>query len=308
MSLRREPTRINIESHLFPVRSLSPQRQAVIDALHDAGKPLSPTEIVDAAGRTSPVNELLSKMAADGQARSVGYGKWTLPTPGINESAQDLASERGKADPPLTVREGTSGVRKGVRKGAQTFGRHDMPDRTDGPTPPNPVTLRPSQVSADSPALQPESDLVEIPLLVDIAAEAAGPNGGFLVDSDYFEIEPSGVFLPKDYVRQMYGVSPDRVYYIHGRGRSMVPTIMPGQRMMIALLHPGTAIRDGLIYVIDYAAAPLGGVLVKRLELTPDHVNVVSDNDDVADYLVPFEVWQRDYQLRAVVLETAVRH
>lgn len=149
---------------------------------------------------------------------------------------------------------------------------------------------------------------MEIPLLVDIAAEAAGPNGGFLVDTEYFEIEPSGVFLPDSYIRQVYGVSPDRVYYIHGRGRSMVPTIMPGQRVMIALLHPGAKIRDGLIYVINYAAAPLGAVLVKRLEIEPDHIRVVSDNDEVDDYLVPFDVWDRDYSLAAVVLETAIRH
>ena len=132
--------------------------------------------------------------------------------------------------------------------------------------------------------------------------------GGVLIDTEYFEIEPSGVFLPDTYIRQVYGVSPDRVFYLHGRGRSMMPTIMPGQRVMIALLVAGSPIRDGLIYVIDYAAAPLGGVLVKRLELEPDHVRVVSDNPDVDDYRVPFEVWQRDYELRAVVLETAQRH
>lgn len=170
------------------------------------------------------------------------------------------------------------------------------------------VTDRASRTDPEHPTPQPESALVEIPLLVDISAQASESGTGFLVDSDYFEVEPSGVFLPDSYIRQVYGVSPDRVLYIHSRGRSMVPTIMPGQRVMIALLYPGASIRDGLIYVINYAAAPLGGVLVKRLELLPDHVNVVSDNDDVEDYQVPFEVWQRDYQLRAVVLETAIRH
>ena len=170
------------------------------------------------------------------------------------------------------------------------------------------VTQEPSGVEADSRGpSDPDTKLVEIPLLVDITPDAS-ETGGFLVDQDHFEIEPSGVFLPDSYVRQVYGVSPDRVMYLHGRGRSMMPTIMPGQRVMVALLTPGTAVRDGLIYVINYAAAPLGAVLVKRLELEPGHVRVVSDNPEVDDYTVSFEVWDRDYSLAAVVLETAQRH
>ena len=170
------------------------------------------------------------------------------------------------------------------------------------------VTQEPSGVEADSrDPSDPDSKLVEIPLLVDITPDASEA-AGFLVDQEHFELEPSGVFLPDSYVRQMYGVSPDRVMYLHGRGRSMVPTIMPGQRVMVALLTPGTAVRDGLIYVINYAAAPLGAVLVKRLQLEPGHVRVVSDNPEVDDYTVSFEVWDRDYSLAAVVLETAQRH
>lgn len=242
----------------------------------------------------------------DGQK---GGRKPRVPFAHSGEAAStDRASERVDAEQPSMGREAVSRVRKPVRKGDESFGRFGLTPGLSPKPPATPVTLQASQPAGDPPAAPPDSKLVEIPLLVDIAAEAAGPNGGFLVDSDYFEVEPSGVFLPDTYIRQVYGVSPERVFYIHGRGRSMVPTIMPGQRVMIALLTPGTAIRDGLIYVIDYAAAPLGGVLVKRLELLPDHVNVVSDNADVEDYQVPFEVWQRDYELRAVVLETAIRH
>lgn len=169
------------------------------------------------------------------------------------------------------------------------------------------VTRGVSEPDGDDGQPQP-GRLVEIPLLVDISAAAHGPNGGFLVDTEFAELEPSGVFLPDSYIRQVYGVSPDRVWYIHGRGDSMWPTISPGQRVMIALLPEGTQIRDGLIYIINYAGSPLGSVLVKRLRLLPDHVKVIADNPEVEDYLVPFEVWDRDYAVRAVVLETAVRH
>ena len=152
--------------------------------------------------------------------------------------------------------------------------------------------------------------LVAIPILVDIEAAAAGPEGGFLVDTEAEEYEFSGVNLPASYIRQEYGVSPDRVLYIWGRGTSMVPTINPGQRVMIALLPEATQVRDGLIYVVRFAGSETGlsAILVKRLYVTPDHIHVHADNDDVEDYFVPYEVWDRDYALLALVLETAVRH
>lgn len=172
------------------------------------------------------------------------------------------------------------------------------------------VTPEPSPSESDPDGLTDDDRLVQIPILVDIEAAAHGPEGGFLVDWEHEEAEFSGVSLPASYIRQEYGVSPERVLYMWARGTSMVPTISPGQRVMIAMLPDGTQVRDGLIYVARFAGSPsgLGAIIVKRLQIHPDHVEVVADNPAVDNYLVPYEVWDRDYTLLAVVLETAVRH
>ena len=176
----------------------------------------------------------------------------------------------------------------------------------EGPAVPR-VTVKPSPDGAEPDAGPASEPLYQIPILVDIAAAAAmhGNGDGFLVDTDHVELEPSGVRLPPTYIRQVYGVDPERVWYIHARGNSMWPTIQPGQRVMIALvLEEVTPVRDGLIYVVR---AP-GGIIIKRLRLEPDYVVVTSDNPDVDAYRVPNEVWDRDYTVRAIVLETAQRH
>ncbi|MEM1055143.1 MAG: S24 family peptidase [Bacteroidota bacterium] len=146
---------------------------------------------------------------------------------------------------------------------------------------------------------------MEIPYLVNVEAAAHDASGdGFLVDVDLIEVEPSGLFYPEWFCRSEYGVSSERLRLIRVSGDSMVPALLPGQRALIAVLPPGAPLRDGQIYVID---GP-GGVLVKRLYLTPDHVTVHSDNPTAPTYNVALETWNHEYHLRAVVLETPQRH
>lgn len=165
------------------------------------------------------------------------------------------------------------------------------------------LTPRVSPPPGESPAPEPEERLVHIPLLIDIEAAAAGEAGGYLVDMDEAAFEPSGTRLPEWYIRREYGVSPERVFYMQARGDSMVPTILPGQRVLVALLTPGTEVRDGLVYIVR---SP-GGILVKRLRLEPDHVRVSSDNPLYEGYLVGLARWQDEYVVLAVVLELSLR-
>ena len=284
----------------FPVPPITAEREVILTVLLEAGGPLGPTEITGLAKRdTSPSStaELLRQMVKDGQLAKKGRGLYVHPDfvsgatrAGGGSASYDRSQERLMVSEPRTARddapipEPKSGDPEGNTNG------HVTPDSSHPDADTRPSTY---------------DQLVQIPMLVDVEAAAHDVStDGFLVDSDSIELEPSGVYLPGWYIRSEYGVDPDRVLFIRARGNSMSPTILPGVRVMVARLVDGSPVRDGLIYVID---AP-GGSILKRLYIEPDYIHVWSDNSDAPRYRVPLEVWDRDYQIRAVVLETPQRH
>lgn len=113
-----------------------------------------------------------------------------------------------------------------------------------------------------------------------------------------FEEVEGYVVYPEWQIRQEFGVEPSRVKEIRTRGSSMEPTIMPGQRLFVALWD-GQPLQDGLVYVIH---GP-GGVQIKRLFIEPDHIHVWSDNAEAPRFRVKLEQWDRDYRVMAVALE-----
>lgn len=161
-----------------------------------------------------------------------------------------------------------------------------------------PVT-RESSPGRGEPSGSPPDDLVQIQSVsVDVAAGEGAP------DDQLEVVEESGLWLPAWWIRQEYGVTPDRVRLVRAQGNSMMPTIYPGQRLLVALLPEAHALRDGLIYIFH---SP-GGIQVKRLLLEPDHVHVWSDNPEGGRFRVTLDDWERHYRTRAVVLESFSRH
>jgi hypothetical protein len=64
-------------------RGISPERQAIIDALRAVGYPLRPKEVAERVGRgdvkgRASVKTLLRKMMSDGQVVSTGDGRYEL--------------------------------------------------------------------------------------------------------------------------------------------------------------------------------------------------------------------------------------
>lgn len=58
----------------------SAERQAILDAFRDEGQPMTPLEVSSVTGRArGPVRRLLTKMARDGELKSLGKGKYGLP-------------------------------------------------------------------------------------------------------------------------------------------------------------------------------------------------------------------------------------
>lgn len=77
----------------------------------------------------------------------------------------------------------------------------------------------------------------------------------------------------KEWITQELRTSPDKMSLIHVQGESMVPTLNPGDVILLELANPGQ-ISDG-IFVIRMGEA----LLVKRLQFLPEgKVNVTSDN------------------------------
>jgi transcriptional regulator with XRE-family HTH domain len=112
--------------------------------------------------------------------------------------------------------------------------------------------------------------------------------------------------LPRWYIRAEYGVEPERVRQIRVRGDSMVPTLQPGQRLLVAIWED-SRIQDGLVYVLN---GP-GGVQIKRLYIeeegandhTVTYVRVWSDNAEAPRYRVTAERFDAEYRVVAVALE-----
>ena len=117
------------------------------------------------------------------------------------------------------------------------------------------------------------------------------------------EEQPSDTIYPDWYIRSEYGVSPDRIRFVRVRGDSMLPTIAPGQRLVVALLAPGSTLRDSAIYIL---VGP-GGAQVKRLIQEPDHIHVWSDNPDRPRFKVRLATFSKDYTVVAVVLEANLK-
>lgn len=160
------------------------------------------------------------------------------------------------------------------------------------------------------------------------AARAAVPSGGLvrLADSDRTlvavpelsveagcgnEVEaPSDeeqwvgrVYLPAAYIRHEYGVDPADVFVLRGRGTSMMPTILPGQRVVVARFHAGMRLRDGLVYALSTEY----GAMLKRLFFEPGGVYVKSDNPEAPSYRVPWPDFEAGYRVVAYALEVGTR-
>jgi len=113
-----------------------------------------------------------------------------------------------------------------------------------------------------------------------------------------------GLKLPKTWIRQSYGVTPDRLCVMRVRGDSMRETLPPGQRLMAARWG-GEDLEDGVIYGLRGEL----GFTVKRLRFDrKDGEKVIwvwSDNPDyeVHRHYVTRSEFGQEYDVVARALE-----
>ena len=117
-------------------------------------------------------------------------------------------------------------------------------------------------------------------------------------DGAHVDIEEvtGSTFHPAWYVRERFGVEPDRVKTVRVHGTSMVPTLMPGQEVEVVLMRPGERPLHGGVYVLRGPH----GLLVKRLFFDDADdgrfVRIHSDNPEAGTDRVPLDVFSQDYE------------
>lgn len=145
-----------------------------------------------------------------------------------------------------------------------------------------------------APSHEGKADLVKVPELTAGAGDEHNeePNGGLAV--------------PARWIRQTYGIQPDRLCIIRVRGDSMIDTLQAGQRVYAAR-YAGEPLQDGAIYALRL---PLG-FAIKRIrfghEGGEDVIWIWSDNEAYAKhrhYVTP-ERFESEYEIIAQALDVS---
>lgn len=80
------------------------------------------------------------------------------------------------------------------------------------------------------------------------------------------------------FIRQYTHASPDQLYFAHGTGDSMMPTLMDSDLLLIDASERDLRVADKI-----WAVAYCGAGMIKRLRPTRDGVRILSDNPNVPD-------------------------
>lgn len=155
-----------------------------------------------------------------------------------------------------------------------------------------------------SPAQLRRMGLIRIPFL-NIEAGAGEPG-----EADG-EVElDEGIVMDEQEARRRYGIPVDRLHVVRVRGESMLATLYPGDRAIVARIDTGALLQAGMIYTIT---GP-DGVQIKRLdfvsEMRPDsrtevdrYVVILSDNPKYQPSRLHVEAFYRQYRVVAAFLE-----
>jgi phage repressor protein C with HTH and peptisase S24 domain len=150
----------------------------------------------------------------------------------------------------------------------------EAPDRDDD------ITRVPDELPAPPALMLPPGGIVEIDV-------RAGLGGGGEVAVEYFRAEtgvvvgdavkPEPWLLPPSFVREQFQAPASKLIVVETRGDSMVPTILPGERVFIDTGHLMPS-PDGIYAIRDR----FGYVVIKRLQVSQGkrdpQIQIISDN------------------------------
>lgn len=111
--------------------------------------------------------------------------------------------------------------------------------------------------------------------------------------------------LPKPYIRQRYGIRPDRIVEMRMRGDSMEDTLSAGQRILAARWEEDQQLKDGAIYGLHSDV----GFTVKRIRFDRKNERQViwiwADSPNYAEqrHYLTREEFEQEYEVVAWALE-----
>lgn len=202
------------------------------------------------------------------------------------DALSDFATKAGVAQPTMRQHLARDSISKGaaelyVRAGRRTgvtvewllFGRGQPPKGVElEETPP-----APKQMTFD------EAGSVAVPELEVHALAGQGADGNFLItQADASDAMVGQYSFPASGFRQAFGANASEVIIAEVRGDSMMPTLYPGQKVMVHI-HDRRPTPPGIFYVWDGM-----GLVIKRVELIPGSnpptVRIKSDNPKYETY------------------------
>lgn len=141
------------------------------------------------------------------------------------------------------------------------------------------------------------------------SSELDGPNGPLhripLVqitadDENDLRLEEMGAaeWLSEAFIREVYGVAPSQLKSFRVPGNAMSGVIEPGERVR-GILWQGESLRDGAVYFLQ---APTG-IIVRRLHLSPEAIQLTAENTSVSPQEVSQRAWRDNYRPLARVVE-----
>jgi phage repressor protein C with HTH and peptisase S24 domain len=122
------------------------------------------------------------------------------------------------------------------------------------------------------------------------------------VDTDTIN---GNLVLPRRYIRSEYGVRPERLVIMRVRGRSMVDTLQPGQKVLAARQQQGQDLENDTIYGLRSTL----GFSVKRLRFDWENeervIWILSDNPEQTDqnHFLTRSEFVEEYDVVAKALE-----
>jgi len=204
----------------------------------------------------------------------------------LGDQIKRVKSEEGLSQPQAWLRLRFSGIHVGF----STYQKWEQ-DKSD-----------PEKYTTDGilSALQTEVEQVEADSLQKIPELETG--AGDEVDTDTIN---GNLVLPRRYIRSEYGVRPERLVIMRVRGRSMVDTLQPGQKVLAARQQQGQDLENDTIYGLRSTL----GFSVKRLRFDWENqervIWILSDNPKQADqnHFLTRSEFVEEYDVVAKALE-----
>jgi phage repressor protein C with HTH and peptisase S24 domain len=165
----------------------------------------------------------------------------------------------------------------------------------------DPVWLITEGKQAESPNRAKNDDRVRVFRYSD--AKAAAGRGVTNFDEQQL---PAVITFDQKYLRERYDVhAVERLDIIDVEGTSMMPTLEPGEAVLVEPMDRDGNVKDGKVYVVEY----YGEIFIKRIQRNPKDksVRLISDNKDFMPIVIEGDDLENLHVIGRALLKNRLR-